>query len=185
MVSFLLFWPALSGALDVAPRITDREMIEGLTQIRGDIKRLDDGQKTILRELDNRFTAMDKRFEATDKRVESIDKRFESIDKRFESIDKRFETIEISINTQFDRLHQLILGVLGAFVALFSGTIGFALWDRRTMIRPFEVFETKVKGMERDLSDNKKGVTDLLDALRALSRRDEKVAEVLRQFHLL
>ena len=178
MVSFLLFWPALSGALDVAPRITDREMIEGLTQIRGDIKRLDDGQKTILRELDNRFTAMDKRFEATDKRVESIDK-------RFESIDKRFETIEISINTQFDRLHQLILGVLGAFVALFSGTIGFALWDRRTMIRPFEVFETKVKGMERDLSDNKKGVTDLLDALRALSRRDEKVAEVLRQFHLL
>jgi Flp pilus assembly protein TadB len=62
--------PAL--AIEVAPRISDKEIVERLT-------RLEEGQKNILREIDKRF--------------ESIDKRFESIDKRFESIDKRFDQL--------------------------------------------------------------------------------------------
>ena len=33
-------------AVEVAPRISDREIVEGLTEIRGDIKRLEDGQKS-------------------------------------------------------------------------------------------------------------------------------------------
>ena len=34
-------------AVEVAPRISDREIVEGLTEIRGDIKRLEDGQKKL------------------------------------------------------------------------------------------------------------------------------------------
>ena len=43
------------------------------------------------------------------------------------------------MNAQFDRLAQLMLGILGAFTVLVAITIGFALWDRRTMLRPLEV----------------------------------------------
>jgi hypothetical protein len=76
------------------------------------LTRLEEGQKAILREMDKRF--------------ESIDKRFESIDKRFESIDKRF-----------DQMINIFIAIVASFSAIVAVTIGFAIWDRRTMIRPF------------------------------------------------
>ena len=56
--------------------------------------------------------------------IKEMNKRFEQ---RFEQIDKRFESLE----RQIDRLAVI-------FTALVVCIIGFALWDRRTMIRPFE-----------------------------------------------
>jgi ABC-type multidrug transport system fused ATPase/permease subunit len=86
------------------------------------------------------------------------------------------------MNAQFDRLSQLMLGILGAFTALVVVTIGFALWDRRTMTRPFE---DKVKIVEDELSKNRERLHALLEALRALGQSDKQLAEVLRQFRLL
>jgi len=79
-------------------------------------------------------------------------------------------------------MFQLALGILGAFAAIVAATIGFALWDRRTMIRPFE---SKVKAIEDELAENRENLHSLLEALRSLGQSDEKVAEVLRQFRLL
>ncbi|MBI4489791.1 MAG: hypothetical protein HY694_11950 [Deltaproteobacteria bacterium] len=86
------------------------------------------------------------------------------------------------VDAQFDRLVRIMLGILAAFAALVATTIGFAVWDRRTMIRPFE---SKVGGIEEEISQNRQSLEALLGALRALSQSDEKVAEVLRRFHLL
>ena len=86
------------------------------------------------------------------------------------------------MNAQFDRLSQLILGILGAFTALVAVTIGFALWDRRTMVRPFE---SKVKVMEDELARDRESLHSLLEAFRSLGKSDERVADVLRQFRLL
>ncbi len=86
------------------------------------------------------------------------------------------------MNAQFDRLSQLILGILGAFTALVAVTIGFALWDRRTMVRPFE---SKVKVMEDELARDRESLHSLLEAFRSLGKSDEQVADVLRQFRLL
>ena len=159
LVLFLILWlvPAIVSGIEVAPRITDKEIIERLT-------RLEEGQKSILREMDKRFEAMDKRFEAINKRFESIDKRFESIDKRFEAIDRRF-----------DQLNNLIIGIIGAFSAIVAVTIGFAIWDRRSMIRPFE---DKVEELRK--TDQK-----FLEILKTLAREDKKLAEVLKSFGIL
>jgi len=142
--------PAIVSGIEVAPRITDKEIIERLT-------RLEEGQKSILREMDKRFEAMDKRFEA-------INKRFESIDKRFEAMDRRF-----------DQLNNLIIGIIGAFSAIVAVTIGFAIWDRRSMIRPFE---DKVEELRK--TDQK-----FLEILKTLAREDKKLAEVLKSFGIL
>jgi len=93
------------------------------------------------------------------------------LDKRFEAMDKRFEAIDV----QFTRMTQM-------FVALFLGTIGFALWDRRTMIRPFE---TKVKTMDEEIGKVKGQQEGVMEAFRLLGRRDAQVAEVLKRFNLL
>ena len=49
-------WVALQGfswAVEVAPRITDREIIEGLAELRGDLKRIDAGQQNIQKQVDD------------------------------------------------------------------------------------------------------------------------------------
>ena len=173
LVLFLILWvmPAIVSGIEVAPRITDKEIIERLT-------RLEEGQKSILREMDKRFEAMDKRFEAIDRRFEAIDKRFEAIDRRFEAIDRRFETIDKrfeAIDRRFDQLNNLIIGIIGAFSAIVAVTIGFAIWDRRSMIRPFE---DKVEELRK--TDQK-----FLEILKTLAREDKKLAEVLKSFGIL
>ena len=138
LILFLILWvmPSVVSGIEVAPRITDKEIIERLT-------RLEEGQKSILREMD---------------------KRFEAIDKRFEAIDRRF-----------DQLNNLIIGIIGAFSAIVAVTIGFAIWDRRSMIRPFE---DKVEELRK--TDQK-----FLEILKTLAREDKKLAEVLKSFGIL
>jgi hypothetical protein len=66
----------------------------------------------------------------------------------------------------------------GIFTTLTVSVIGFAYWDRRTMIRkPKE--ETIEEIEKRGLS------TKLLKFFRELAKEDNKLADVLRQFHLL
>jgi len=131
LVFFLILWvmPAIVFGIEVAPRITDKEIIERLT-------RLEEGQKSILREMDKRFEVMDRRF---------------------------------------DQLNNLIIGIIGAFSAIVAVTIGFAIWDRRSMIRPFE---NKVEELRK--TDQK-----FLEILKTLAREDKKLAEVLKSFGIL
>lgn len=53
-----------------------------------------------------------------------------------EDMNRQNQHLRDDINAQFDRLFQLLLGLLGTFTALVIATIGFALWDRRSMLRP-------------------------------------------------
>jgi hypothetical protein len=67
----------------------------------------------------------------TETKLEEFEKRmierFEQVDKRFEQVDKRFEENFTYIGY-----------IIALFGTMFAATIAFALWDRRTMIKPFE-----------------------------------------------
>ena len=147
----MLCCQSISWGYETAPRISDREIVERLTK-------LEEGQKAILREIDNRF---------------------ESMDKRFESIEKRF-----------DQLINIMVAVICAFAGIVAVTIGFAIWDRRTMIRPFE---TKVRMIEGRLgaveSESKNFDQDklnrLIEAMKKLASGNQEIAEALRSFKLL
>ena len=96
-----------------------------------------------------------------------IDKRFEQIDKRFEQVDKRFEQM------------MDFLKILSAiFTSLVIAVIGFAYWDRRTIIK---------KAKEETIAEiEKEGrLRDLIMALRELAKRHPELAELLKQFNLL
>lgn len=71
--------------------------------------------------------------------------------------------------------------ILSVLLALF----GYVIWDRRTLMKPLE---EKIINVERELeisvADSSK-VVRLVKALRELSKADEKVADVLKRFHLL
>jgi len=110
--------------------------------------------------------------EEIDKRFEQIDKRFEQLEKRFEQIDKRFEQID----KRFDQMMTFLWMIVGIFTAITASTIGFAIWDRRSMIRPFE---SKVKELEEGKIDK------VISSLKTLAETDAKVAEILRRHNLL
>jgi len=96
-----------------------------------------------------------------------IDKRFEQIDKRFEQIDKRFEQM------------MDFLKILSAiFTSLVIAVIGFAYWDRRTIIK-------KAKGETIAEIEKEGRLRDLIMALRELGQKHPELAELLKQFHLL
>jgi hypothetical protein len=105
-------------------------------------------------------------------RLYEIDKRFEQIDKRFEQIDKRFEQID----KRFDDMFTYLWILAGIFTTLTGSTIGFAIWDRRSMIRPFEF---KIKELEQGKIDR------LISSLRDIAQIDKNVADILKKHNLL
>ena len=134
--------------------------------------------REMLIRLDERLNQVDKRFEQINKRIEELredmNKRFEQIDKRFEEQNKRFE----EQNRRFDTLQQLMIAIVAAFTAIVTVTIGFAIWDRTTMVR-----KARDEAIERIEKEGR--LQDLLRALRAYARRNRELAEILKSFNLL
>ena len=181
----------------------------GFTQEdRERIIRLETTLTLFMEATDQRFEQVDKRivelredmnksFEQVDKRFEQIDKRFEQIDKRFEQVDQRFE----DMNNRFEQMMNTLQLIAGIFTVLTLGVIGFAYWDRRTIIRKAK--EETLETLARDAvpkedaiidraaaqavheikKDNR--LQDLIAALRKLAATDPPLANVLKEFHLL
>ncbi len=110
--------------------------------------------------------------------LEQLNKRIEDINKRIEDTNKRVE----DVNKRIDDLMNFRWMLAGIFSAITAVTIGFALWDRRTMIRPLE---DKVKSMKKDILENKEKVQKLIETLRELAKEDEKVARLLKYMNLM
>ena len=158
-LSVLLFmtimglWPVPAPAVEVAPRISDREIIESLAVLKH-------GQV-------------------------DINRRFEDVNRRFEDVNRRFD----DLNHRIDGLRNTILVLFGAIITLIVALFGYIAWDRRTALRPLQ---DRLELLERDLyrdlelqHEEGSRLTRLIKALRQMAKTDEKIAEVLRSFHLL
>jgi len=99
--------------------------------------------------------------------MEQVDKRFEQVDKRFEQVDKRFE-----------QMMSFLWILVAIFTTLTGIVIGFAYWDRRTIIR-------KARDEAIEVIEREGKLRDLIKALRRLASEDKKLADVLRSFGLL
>ncbi|MBE9541713.1 MAG: hypothetical protein IMF01_05290 [Proteobacteria bacterium] len=65
LIITVLILPSLLFAIETAPRISDREIVERLT-------RLEEGQKSLERRFDDLRSEMNGRFEAVDKRFDTL-----------------------------------------------------------------------------------------------------------------
>ncbi len=65
LIITVLILPSLLFAIETAPRISDREIVERLT-------RLEEGQKSLERRFDDLRSEMNGRFEAVDKRFDML-----------------------------------------------------------------------------------------------------------------
>ncbi len=92
--------------------------------------------------------------------------------------DKRFVELRSDMNSRFEQLTSFLWMLVGLFSAMTVGTIGFAFWDRQTMIK--KAREETIQIIERDGS-----LRHLIQALRQLAPDDPKLANVLRTHGLL
>ncbi|SLM29512.1 conserved hypothetical protein [Desulfamplus magnetovallimortis] len=98
----ILFYAEPCSSFEVALRITDREIVESLAEVK-------QGQQAMNRRIDDLITNMNKRFEEMNtnfsSRFAAIDKRFEDMNanfnSRFAAIDKRFEDMNANFNSRF------------------------------------------------------------------------------------
>ena len=95
-----------------------------------------------------------------------------------EQVDKRFEELREDMNKRFEEQLTFLEIVAIAFSTIAAATIGFAIWDRKTVIsRAKEETLQELKTDER--------MKEFINALKNLAERDKDVAKLLKQFHLL
>ena len=124
--------------------------------------------RDLLIELSVRVDELEKRM---DERFEQVDNR---MDERFEQVDIRFE----EVHHRFDDMFNFFYLLTGIFTAIMVASIGFAFWDRRTVIR--QARKEAVEFIERE------GVTRrILQALQAAAQKDEGLAKAMRDVNLL
>ena len=162
-----LLLPNPLWAVEAAPALTDREIVERLA-------RLEEGLNGVRTELGLLRADMGQlRSDMGQLRTDMGQLRAD--------MNEQNRQLREDMNLQFTYQFRLTLALLGAFTVLVASTISFALWDRRTMTQPLE---GRVKSLEDDFALNQPRAQALLEALRNLSRRDPELASVLKNFNL-
>lgn len=182
-VVLLFALPSWAVAITPAAPLSDREVIERLARLEEGQKALQDGQNVLRQEVKMQGEQLRQEVKTQGEQFrQDMQKIREEIKAQGERFSEEMRQLRTDMYAQFSFVFQLIIGILGAFAAIIAVTITFALWDRRTMIRPFE---SKVKTIEEEIATNRQRLHTLLEALRTLSRKDKQVADVLKQFDLL
>ena len=180
--SFILSMPISIRAVEVAPRISDREIIEKLAGLEAGQTALNQRITDLRSEMKAGQETLRSEMKAGQEALRSeMNQRFEAVDQRFKAVDQRFDALE----SQYERIWNLILVVLAGIM----GLIGFIIWDRKTASRPLEqkIIELE-SNLLRDLElRHEQGSlpTRLLHALRKLAENDSQLNAVLRSFSLL
>ena len=115
-VVVLLLLPSPLWAAEAAPALSDREIAERLTRLE---TRLDEGLKALRADIQQLREDMNRQNQQLR-----------------EDMNRQNQQLREDMDKQFAWQFRLTLALLGAFTALVAAIIGFALWDRRTMIRP-------------------------------------------------
>ena len=103
-----------------------------------------------------------------------VDQLEQRMDERFEQVDKRFE----QVNNRFDDMSNFFYILTGIFTTIMVANIGFAFWDRRTIIR--QARQEAIEFIEREGLSRR-----LLETLRTVAQEDANLAEAIRRFNLL
>jgi len=95
-----------------------------------------------------------------------------------EQVDKCFGELRQDMNQRFEQMMTFLWILAAIFTALTAVVIGFAYWDRRTIIG--KARDEAIEAIEKEDK-----LSDLIKALRKLASENQRLAEVLKSFGLL
>ena len=124
--------------------------------------------------MNARFKEIDKRFEEMNKRFEEMNTNF---NRRFEEMNNNFNNRFEEMNKRFEDMMNYLWMISAAFLGLTAVTIGFAIWDRKSMIKAAK------EEIVEDIKQNR--LKEFIFELKKLSQKDPELAKVLKSFHIL
>ena len=160
-VCLVLFSSASAWAVEEAPRITDREIIERLTRLEEGQKALGQRLETLDRHVDQRLDDLEQRVSL---RIDGLEQQIDGLEQQIDGLEQRIEA-----------LRQLMLGGFGMVFAGMFALVGFVIWDRRSALAP------AVRGLE----EMREREHRLEEVLRKYAVRVPELAEELRRARLL
>jgi len=127
--------------------------------------------RDLLIKLDERTKYLE---QLINERTNYLNERIDNLNSRIDNLQKQIDDLREDMKWQFGVLFTLIL-------ALF----GFIIWDRRTFMKPLEEKVISLNEETKNIKEKIQLNERLLQALRELSLKDEKLREILKQFNLL
>lgn len=97
---------------------------------------------------------------------------------RVDQLEKRMEERFEQVNYRFDDMFNFFYILTGIFTAIMVASIGFAFWDRRTVIR-------QARKEAIDFIEQEGTTRRMLQALQKAAQEDEALAKAMRSFNLL
>ena len=162
-------------AADATPTVSDENRLIRLeTKVDAINDRLDGIEKH-----------MDQRMDGIEKRMDRLEQRMDRFEQSFRADIARLEgSLRTDMNSQFDRLNNLLIGLCSIFGLLVVALFGFVLWDRRSMLRPLE---SNMRRLEGDLATkgSKSRLDATVNALRAWAQENHQLAAVLKRLNLM
>ena len=159
VVFFICIFSAhIAYAVTATPKITDKEIVERLT-------RLEEGQKALNNKINFVRTELNDKIESVKVELKGeISTLRTDMNVQFNRIDSQFNRID----SQFNRIINIFVAIFGGLIVLIIFVIGFAIWDRKTTVKPIEKKEEKIEKV-----------------LIEYSKQEPRLASVLRNFGLL
>jgi hypothetical protein len=142
---------AQAGAVEIAPRISDKEIITGLAELKAGQNaiqlRINDLKESTQLQLNELKESTNKRFDDVNKRFDDVNKRFDDVNKRFDDVNRRFDDVNnrfVDINGRFDDLNgrfddlngrfDILQWMFGLFITValsLLGVMGRLLWNQQ------------------------------------------------------
>ena len=178
LAALVFFSGTSSPASDATPAVSDESRLIRL--------------ETKVDAINDRLDGIEKRMDRLDKRMDRIEQRMDRLDQRMDRFEQSFRadiarlegSLRTDMNSQFERLNNLLIGLCSIFGLLVVALFGFVLWDRRSMLRPLE---SDMRRLEGDLAT--KGSKSVLDAtvnaLRTWAQQNQQLAAVLKRLNLM
>ncbi len=113
-------YSSLTFALEKAPRISDREILERLIRLEEGQKNLEKRIDDINKRIDALEASLNKRIDDTNKRIDDTNKRIDALEA---SLNKRIDDVRSEINSRFDTMQWM----LGLFITIALVILGFVL----------------------------------------------------------
>jgi hypothetical protein len=113
--------PSNATAVEVAPRISDREIIEALAELKAGQARLDQRMDALERHMNQRMDALD----------------------------QRMDTLERHMDQRFDDIKWFLGVMIGTLLAINTGVLGFVLRRQGYMERSLETVRDEVAFLKK------------------------------------
>ena len=107
------------------------------------------------------------------------------LDERTQYLEKLINERTDNLQKQIDDLKEEMKWQFGVLFSLIVALFGFIIWDRRTFMKPLEERVISLNEETKNIKEKVQLNERLIQALRELSLKDEKLREVLKQFNLL